>query len=350
MTTDRARLIAAVQANCHIADARHAADLTLCIYLLQMREFYRWEHGIAALQPLPREQVARWLAAREALWESLEAIDYAPLPVAGQMVAPFDAAAVNALLRPHGLVYGAGQVAAGRASFFLAELERVERRGEVELQVCGSELARGLAAPPAALQGATVVLRRESLRRWLYEKYEAWTLKRQPGPFSAALAARGFDGGDTLALERMAEIDAETLVLHELGEFEAGRRLDPDWQALRSALPSRRADLFVRATRDHLADCLVTLPALLRQRDPGALHFWFANLEGVRELLFPRLWPAYTAWCEGDDGAALEAAIAAGAAHWGLACERLLALHRTRGAQAPALIERCVLAPEWALD
>ena len=33
------RLVDAVQTNCHITDASHAADMTLCIYLLQMREF-----------------------------------------------------------------------------------------------------------------------------------------------------------------------------------------------------------------------------------------------------------------------------------------------------------------------
>ena len=32
-----------VQLNCHISDARHAGNYTLCIYLLKMREFYRWE-------------------------------------------------------------------------------------------------------------------------------------------------------------------------------------------------------------------------------------------------------------------------------------------------------------------
>ena len=34
-------LIQTVQRNCHIADARHAGDYTLCVYLLKMREFYR---------------------------------------------------------------------------------------------------------------------------------------------------------------------------------------------------------------------------------------------------------------------------------------------------------------------
>ena len=96
------RLVEAVQTNCHIADARGAADLTLCIYLLQMRELYRWEQGIAALQPLPRDDVAEWLAAREALWAELEARDFAPLPLAGQGFDPFDVAGINAQLRPHG--------------------------------------------------------------------------------------------------------------------------------------------------------------------------------------------------------------------------------------------------------
>jgi len=147
------RLVQAVQTNCHIADARGAADLTLCIYLLQMRELYRWEQGIAALQPLPREAIAGWLAERESLWASLEERDYTPLPLDSGDTDPFNVAAVNAQLQPHGLVYGAGYVAAGRASFVLGQLERVERRGDLELRVCGIELARGLSAPPDALQG-----------------------------------------------------------------------------------------------------------------------------------------------------------------------------------------------------
>ncbi|MBS1178218.1 MAG: hypothetical protein H6R06_2630 [Proteobacteria bacterium] len=343
------RLVEAVQTNCHIADARGAADLTLCIYLLQMRELYRWEQGIAVLQPLPRDDVARWLAAREALWAELETRDFAPLPLAGQGFDPFDVAGINLHLRPWGLVYGAGQVAPGRASFFLGRLERRDARDELELLVCGDELARGLAAPVAALQGSTVWLRQQSLQRWLAEKYEAWTLKRQDGAFKSALDAHGFQHDGVMALQRMVRQQGETLVLHELGEFEAGRRLGPDWQALRAALASRRADLYLRALRDHLADCLVTLPALLQRRDEASLHFWFANLEGVRALMFPRLGPAYAAWCAGDQGAALRDAVSTGAAHWGRACMQLLEIHRTQGEEAPAAIERCVQWPDWVL-
>lgn len=347
---DRARLVEAVQTNCHIADARSAADLSLCIYLLQMREFYRWEHGIAPLAPLARDAVGSWLSGREALWAELEERDFVPVPVGGREFDPFDAPAIAAHLSPHGLAYGAGEVAPGRASFFVAELERIEHRGDAELWICGAELARAVAAPPAALQGATIVLRRESLRRWWCERYEAWTSRRQDGAFKAALAAHGFDESDATAeLRRIADLDAETLVLHELGEFETGRRLDPDWHAMRAALASRRADVFVRAVRDHCADCLVTLPALLARGDAAALHAWFANLEGVRELLFARLWPAYSAWCAGDAGAALGEAVARGAEHWLEVCERVLALHREHGADAPVAIERWLVSGECAL-
>ena len=343
-------LVQAVQTNCHIADARGATDLTLCIYLLQMREFFRWEQGIAALQPLPHGSVAQWLTEREALWESLEGRDFVQLPVAGQAFGAFDVAAINAQLRPCGLVYGAGYVAAGRASFFLGQLERAEQRGSIELLVCGTEHARGLAAPPAALQGSTVLLRQQAMQRWLAEKYEAWTLRRQDGAIKAALDAHGFARDGVQALQRMVELESETLVLHELGEFEAGLRLGPDWQALRSALDSRRADLYVRAARDHLADCLVTLPTLLQCQRDASLHFWFANLEGVRALLFPRLFTAYAAWCAGDQGSSLRAAVAAGVPHWQRACDQLLALHRTQGATAPKPIEECLQSAQWVLQ
>lgn len=39
-------LVETVQKNCHIADANHARNLTMCTYLLEMREFFRWENEL----------------------------------------------------------------------------------------------------------------------------------------------------------------------------------------------------------------------------------------------------------------------------------------------------------------
>ncbi|MGE5089622.1 MAG: Sfum_1244 family protein [Candidatus Levyibacteriota bacterium] len=319
------RLVQAVQANCHVSDARHARSMTLCTYLMEMRELYRWERGIPLTAPLPRAEVGAWLAGREALWSSLESADYRPLPLAGSEIDPFDASAVNAALAPHALVYGAGVGRFGKPQFFLGTLTRHERRGDLSVLVSAREHARDLAPAPAASRAGTIYVRLESLQRVLWEKADAWSGRRAQGALAAALAAHGYADDPSAALQRMADAEAETLILHEQGEHEAGRRLGPRWESLLGRLGQRRPELFVRAVRDHLADCLVTLPALLARDDPASIHFWFANLDGMRRELYPRIVAAYAAWRDGDRGSALAAAVDAGTRHWADVCAAVLA-------------------------
>jgi hypothetical protein len=333
------RLRAAVQANCHVTDARHARNMTLCTYLLEMRELYRWECGAPLATPLPRAEIGAWIARREALWESLEDTDYQPLPLEGQMVDPWDADAVNRAIAPFGLVYGAGVGRFGKPQFFLGRLARQEQREGMHILVAGHELARDLSAAPAAMRGGTVTIRLESLARVLAERAEAWAQKRHDGALKSALDAYGCVGGDAAALERMAATEAETLILHELGEREAGNALGPGWEDMLSRLVHRRAEVFVRAARDHLADCLVTLPALLGRDAPAPIHAWFAGLDGMRREIFPRAVDAYVSWRRGDGARALTAAITAGAAHWQGVCSRTLAVFEQDAGEGEVAIE-----------
>jgi len=343
-------LTRAVQINCDIADSRHAADLPLCIYLLQMREFYRWEQGLPFGVPLDRQDVGRWLAAREQHWSELEDRDFVALPIGPRNFDPFDTDAVNAALMPHGLCYGAGMAGTGQHDFVLARLHLRGRCDDgVPLQVCAEEMARGLLAPAAALVGGQrVVVRRESLARWLWEKFETHSLYRSNRPFKALLQAYGVDDGAGFvrALPSIVDDQTETLVLHEQGEYRVGRWLEPAWAQMRLGTPSRRIELHLRAVRDQLADLELTLPALLERVADRALHFWFANYDGVRAQLFPSLAAAYDAWRAGDTGAALRRATSAGAAHFRALAERVLALHERHGPQAGPAIERLLVAPE----
>lgn len=344
-----AALVTAVQTNCHIADARHAADLSLCIYLLQMREFFRWEQGLAFGVALDREAVGQWLTQREKLWLEIDARPWLPLPIGEREFCAHDVEAVNAELAPQGLIYGAGLAGVGRPTCFLADLhEQRPREGGVMLQVCGRELARGLFAPPAALAGgSTIVLRRESLARWLWEKFESFSVRRADAAFTALVEAYGLrESADFVAaLPRLVDDLSETLVLHELGEYRAGLWLEPGWAAMRLGLAQRRTDLHVRAVRDHLADLEVTLPALIERDDAAALHFWFANYDGVREQLFPALVGAYAAWRGGDAGQALLKAARAGAAHFRALAEQVLRLHRQLQRHAGPAIDRLLTGP-----
>lgn len=342
-----AALIEAVQANCHIADAAHAQDLSLCTFLLQMREFHRWERGLPLGAPLSRAEIGAWIARREALWAELEGRDLLRLPGAGGAgFDAFDAAGPNAQLLPRGWVYGAGWVGAARPAFFVAELlEQRALDAGLAVQVCGRELARGLLAPPAALAGDTIVLRRESMARWLWEKFEVFGLKRANGPFKAVAAAYGLEHDFHAGLPRMLDEQGETLILHEIGEHRAGRGLGPEWPAMRLELRDCRADLHLRALRDHLADLNTTLPTLLERGAATSIHFWFAGYDGVRQQLFPSLQQAYRDWCGGDGGLALRGAAERGAGHFARLAERVLALYARDGAEAGRPIAALLAAP-----
>ena len=345
MIAGMAPLLDAVQMNCHIADARHARDMTLCSYLLEMREFYRWEHDLPQGAIPPRDDVGRWISEREALWESVVDREFDPLPIAGGLRDPFDAGAINATLLPAGLVYGAGIGRFHKPHFFLGRLARMEQHDGLTVLVCDCEYARDLTAIPAALQGGTVIVRRESLRQWLGEKAEAWGIKQNPGAMARALSAYGYDDDPSAALVRMSEREIETLILHERGEHTAGRLLGSDWADMIAGFTSRRPELLARAVRDNLADCLSTLPILIERQGWPSLHFWFANFDGMRRELFPRLSTAYEAWVASNDPAALNQAIAAGRAHWQAIAIDMLSQFREQGPAAESALAALASAP-----
>ena len=321
-----AELVLTVQRNCDIADARHAREVTLCTYLLGMREFYRWEHDIPYGTAPPRADVGRWISEREALWEQIADDDFAPVVLDGVAHDPFDAPAINRALSDSGLVYGGGVGRFGKPHFFLGQLARQERRGEAHLLVCGCEYARDISAMPAALQRDTIVVRREALRQWLWERAEGWSVKRQDGQLKEALIAYGFDADPAAAIERMTEAETETLALHEEGEFRAGQLLGPAWGAMMTRFTKKRPELLARAVRDNLADCLVTLPTLIERQAWASLQLWFAGFDGMRRELFPALVATSATVGAGGTAPALHEAVQNGQQHWLRLARRLLEL------------------------
>lgn len=333
-------LVGAVQRNCHIADARHAREMTLCTYLLEMREFYRWEAGIPLGDPLARPEVGSWLNAREALWESLANNEFAALPLGDEEYEPFDVAAINRQIIPHRLVYGAGIGRFGKPHFFLGRLERREETDGLTILVCECEYARDLTAIPAALQGGTVIVRREALRQWLWEKAEAWAMKKTPGALALALTAHGYETDPRAALERMTDAETETLILHERGEHAAGRLLGPQWEAMIISFRQRRPEILARAVRDNLADCLVTLPTLIERAAWPQLHFWFANFDGMRKEMFPALAGYDITKVGAGETAPLTEIVARGAQHWHAVASGFLDRYRADPANTEAVLEK----------
>lgn len=344
---DREALVDAVQLNCHISDAQFAGDLTMCTFLLKMRELYRWERGIPLSADMPRAEVGEWMNRRGEMWDGIEQAAYRPIPLPGGDFDPFESARINTALVPHGLVYSGGYGRHCKPHFFLGELLREEAHDGFLVYVTGRELARDLEAPPGMYLDRTLYVRTEALRRWLWEKYEEWRWNRKNEAMGRAFACHGFEADPEAGLDHMVEVEMTSVILHELGEARVGEQLGEAWERLMIDIFRSRAEIIVRAVRDLMADCQSTLPGLLARGDEAAIHFFMANFVGMRRRLFPKLAEAYTDWLANGDMAPIAQVAADGRAQWRATADELLALHAELGDHAGAAIE-ARLAPRLA--
>ena len=319
------QLTHSVQQNCDISDAQFAGHYSLCTFLLKMREYYRWEYEIPLITPLPKSEVGTWLAGREQMWDKLSEHTLHPLPAGERVFDPFDSAGLNAALTPLGAVYSGGYGLFNKPQFFLGSLIRNEIHSDVTFYVSGCEYARELSASPAMALGDTVFIRQESLRRLVWEKIEEWRWKQNTNaPLARALACYPASTDLQRTLEHMTENETHTLILHELGEVKIGRLLGPRWETMLAALQRPKAEFLARAVRDHCADCLVTLPALLAQDNRAALHFYFANFTGLRREIFPEAHSIYQRWCDGANSAEWRSMCEHGVQRWHQTANTLL--------------------------
>jgi hypothetical protein len=334
-------LISTVQHNCHISDARYAGNYTMCIFLLKMREFYRWENDIALTEPMPRAEIGDWLVERESTWNQIEETEYQPVLLQGEAIDPFEAGRINAALVPQGIVYSSGYGLHQKPHFFLGQLESVEKRGDLTIYVSSCEYARDLVAPPAMMRDNTVFIRQESLRRYLWERIEGWQFNKsnRQTPMGQALQLYGYsqEQVDTV-LDRMTRDETEAVILHELGEAEAGRILGGEWEEMLATFPSSKVEFMSRASRDLLADCISTLPELLDTGNDASLHFHFANMTGLRKHLYPELYSAYEKWAEDKNVRKLKDAVKRGQDYWSDKCHSVLGIYRQMNSSADKAI------------
>ncbi|MDH3218007.1 MAG: hypothetical protein OEO19_00615 [Gammaproteobacteria bacterium] len=321
-------LLTAVQRNCHIADARYAGDYTLCVYLLKMREYFRWEKGYAFQDKLPEGDVGDWLRERENFWQTIEDESFTTLPVDGNCFDPFDNEAVNAALNPHGLVYSGGLGNQCTPHFFLGRLDHQERQPEFTVFVSENEYARDLTAPPAMALDNTIFVRRESLRRMIWEKIEEWRWHKKDNAMGRAIRDFDFASNTETALGHMTDMLFDSVLLHEKGEVLAGKLLGPEWEQMLASLPRSKSEIMIRAVRDLLADSLTTLPGLLASGSDASLHFFFANLTNTRKYLFPAIMHGYETWVSQGRRAAIAELVSASEAHWSALASQMLEIYR----------------------
>jgi hypothetical protein len=182
--------------------------------------------------------------------------------------------------------------------------------------------------------GKTIYLRRESLRRYLWEKVESWRWNRPDNAFGRAVGCYPFDEDLNAALDQMTDNELISAREHEIGESLAGERLGEAWEAMLLDLALTPAELMARAVRDHLADCLRTLPMLANTEREASIHFFAGNFSAMRRDIFPGLGKAYDEWFRHGSTEPLQAIAEVGANHWQRLAEEMLELHADGGANA----------------
>ncbi len=322
------RLIETVQYNADVSDACYAGQYPLCVYLMKMRDYFRWHQGLNACEPVGRNALGEWIPLMESRWEQLEDQDgaFRALPLSVGEVDCFDNEAVNEVLNPAGYVYAGIHGRGGAPTFFLANLllhdttenpESVRSpKTSLDLLVSGRELARTMTAPPAMSAPGQIFVRRDALGRYLGSMIEEWSWKREDNAMGKVIHHYGFDKDPQGALDRFLETEMENVILHEIGERLAGALIGDGWQCLLSRVEDPLTELKIRAVRDNLADCLAALPACLTLENWPSVDFFYANMTPLRKELFPSFCVAYQEAREDGNYSALAPVIARAGRHW----------------------------------
>ncbi len=320
-----------VQHNCHISDASHAGNYTLCIYLLKMREYYRWEHAMGFDDRIDNDSIGSWLTERESFWETLEETPIKPISIGEEEFEPFDIDGINNAIEKENLIYSAGYILRGKPHFFLADIKQTQDHDEYRIIVSGKEHARELSAPPALSQGNTIFIRSESLRRTVWEKVEESLWNKGQSPLVRAISCYDFENELEQSLAQLCDREIETLVAHEIGEIMAGKKLGDTWQKMISAADHAPLELMLRAIRDNLADCINTIPNIIENLEPARLHFYIANIGHMRKVLFPALREAYDKWLNDNSSEHFEKIASEGGIHWLSVAKDLQEMFRKEG-------------------
>lgn len=277
-----------VDFNCNLSDAHFWGMYSICELLLRLRHRYIWEEGIKPWEKVDYTSLGEFVEEKENLWEDLKDEEIKEIEIQGKKFSPFEAREINRFLLPLGYCYGAGYALGMKPSFFLAELESREERGEYNVYWLGREISRDLYTAPAMLLGREVFLRLETTREFLWEKMEEADTGRRRKFLEEFMRDYGLLELEARELwEDLREVAREELgifLYHETAEAEVSNQ---DIEELLRKYAGTPAEIALRAITNLLADFNPggMVDYIIAQRRKGSLALYFMNLSGMRRLM-----------------------------------------------------------------
>ncbi len=314
---DLESLVAQVNKNCDISDARYAGVYSVCGLALRLRDLYKWRMGLDPWTEGDSVEVLQWIGDKEQEWACLEEEELHTIEIGGGYFDPMDTASINAFLEPHGLLYGAGYARSVKPTFFLGVIADQKTMEGLRVYTLGRELARDLFTAPALSQEDCIVIRKETAKAFLWDKMQYINTSGRPALKSAlAYYAVCETQSDALRhhLERIAVEETEAYMHHEIGEIRDTVFDRGVWREIVASFPGTRIELVSRAVKDLLADTneYGMLRYISANRKAASLAFYVAFIESLTKKLFPHIIPAFEEYTRTQDWGAVEDAIRAG--------------------------------------
>jgi hypothetical protein len=295
-----------VSLNCNISDARYAGLHSICGLALRLRDLYKWEHRLEPWVEMDSSEILDWIGEKEESWEELSEKEFQEITILDHRYDPFDSEEINAVLKPYGLMYGAGYAYSLRPTFFLAVIQEVEEIFGHPVYVLGRELARDLLTLPAFSQGDAVLIRKESGRYSLWDRI-FFLKKSGRNALRFALESFGMKDYDLKSIQShlagLFSVEMDSYIYHELGEIEDMVFDRTLWREIVATYPHSPIELLVRSVKDILADTNEhgTLRHILEGRKSVSLGLYVAFLDGLSKELFPEMREAFSEFVRSGD-------------------------------------------------
>jgi hypothetical protein len=194
-------------------------------------------------------------------------------------------------------------------------------------------MARDLLTLPALSQDRTILLRRESAQRYLWDQiaYAAPSSRRL---LQVAMDACGIIDQRPSALRRdlykLLEVQEALHLRHELGEIHETQFERAIWEEIIAAFALTRVELLTRHVKDWLADTHTLGP--LRQacetRSVAGLALYLALADPLAKTLFPELVECFDEFRRTGDWAAVLQVVDAGRAAAQRHAEAIVGIYR----------------------
>jgi hypothetical protein len=303
--------------NCNIADARHAGLYSICGLALRLRDLYKWENRLDPWIENDPSEVLKWIGDKEETWEKLVEKDFGDITLSGHRFDPFDVKGINAILEPHGYIYGGGYARSLKPSFFLAVIEDKKEINGITIFILGEELARDLLTIPALSQDKYIYVRKESARLYLWD--QMFYIKNS-GRYALRFGLEDYGlkeqtpGNLHHNLSKIAANETDTYIYHELGEMQDTVFDRKTWQEIIATFPHTPIELLTRTVKDLLADTsgYGTLTHIIEERKTSSLAFYVAFLESFTKILFPQIIEAFQKFTQTRDWDLIEKSVTEG--------------------------------------